>query len=127
MSLHVLDSSAILAVLLGESGHDLAAERADGALLCSVNLAEVVTKCVEFAYPEDLALQYVRDSNIEIVAFDSSLAVLAGRLRNRAGKGVLALGDRACIATAIHRQATAVTADRIWSTLDLGCPIELIR
>jgi PIN domain nuclease of toxin-antitoxin system len=39
----------------------------------------------------------------------------------------LSLGDRACIATAIKIGGTAVTADRVWSTLDLGCKVELIR
>lgn len=127
MSGYVLDSSAILAILLGENGQDVAADLAKDALMCSVNLAEVVTKCIEYAYPEDIALQYVRDSNIEIVTFNAELAILAGRLRNNSGKGVLSLGDRACIATAARHRGTAVTADRIWSTLDLGCQIALIR
>ena len=127
MSVFVLDSSAIMAVLLSEAGHDRAASLAQDALMSSVNVAEVVSKCIEFAFPEQLALEYIQGSNITVVDFDLEHAVLAGELRRRASKGMLSLGDRACIATAIRQDAIAVTADRIWSTLDLGCQIELIR
>jgi PIN domain nuclease of toxin-antitoxin system len=37
------------------------------------------------------------------------------------------LGDRACLALAIRKGATALTADRKWADLDVGCKIELIR
>jgi PIN domain nuclease of toxin-antitoxin system len=116
-----------MAVLLDEAGHDKAAELAQDALISSVNVAEIVAKCIEFAFPEQLALEYIQASNITVVDFDLQHAVLAGELRRRASKGMLSLGDRACIATAIRQGAIAVTADRIWSTLDLGCQIELIR
>jgi ribonuclease VapC len=127
VSVFVLDSSAIMAILLDEAGHDRAANLAQGALISSVNVAEVLAKCVEFGFPERLALEYIQGSNITVVDFDLEHAVLAGELRRRASKGILSLGDRACIATAIRQDAIAVTADRIWSTLDLGCQTELIR
>jgi len=127
VSAFVLDSSAIMAVLLDEAGHDKAAELVQDALMSSVNVAEVVAKCVEFGFPEQLALEFIQGSNVTIVDFDLEHAILAGELRRRASKGILSLGDRACIATAIRQDAIAVTADRIWSTLELGCKIELIR
>ncbi len=39
----------------------------------------------------------------------------------------LSLADRACLALAIQQQATAVTANRAWARVRLGCAIELIR
>jgi ribonuclease VapC len=124
----VLDSSAILAIMRGEPGADkafaLARER---SCTSSVNVAEVVTKCVEWQYPEAVALDVIESCGIAVVALQQDHAVLAGQLRRKVPKGVLSLGDRACIATAIRMNATAVTADRVWSTLDLGCKIELIR
>lgn len=99
----------------------------DGALISSVNIAEVVTKCVEFGFSDEVAIGYIEASNLTVVDFNQELAIAAGLLRRRAPKGVLSLGDRACLALAIRENATAVTADRIWSTLDLGCQIELIR
>lgn len=124
----VLDSSAILAIVRGEAGADKALALArEGSCTSSVNVAEIVTKCVEWQYPEAVAIDVIESCGIEVVALEQDHAVLAGQLRRKASKGVLSLGDRACIATAIGLNATAVTADRIWSKLDLGCRIELIR
>ena len=39
----------------------------------------------------------------------------------------LSLGDRACIALALSRNLKAVTADRIWSKLNVDVTIEIIR
>jgi PIN domain nuclease of toxin-antitoxin system len=124
----VLDSSAILAIVRGEPGADKALALArERSCTSSVNVAEVVTKCVEWQYPEAVAINVIESCGIDVVALEQDHAVLAGQLRRKARKGVLSLGDRACIATAIRMNATAVTADKVWSTLDLGCKIELIR
>jgi PIN domain nuclease of toxin-antitoxin system len=123
----VIDSSIVLAVLRNEEGNRLAAEFAMGADMSSVNLAEIVTKCVEFEIDPNDALQYVAGRNINVVEFNFADSVLAGRLWKAAPKGKLSLGDRACIATAARLGATAVTADRVWAELDLPCPVELIR
>jgi PIN domain nuclease of toxin-antitoxin system len=123
----VIDSSIVLAVLRNEKGNRLAAEFAMDAGMSSVNLAEIVTKCVEFEIDPNDALQYVAGRNINVVEFNFTDSVLAGRLWKAAPKGKLSLGDRACIATAARLGATAVTADRIWAELDLPCPVELIR
>jgi ribonuclease VapC len=72
-------------------------------------------------------VEFVIGREITVVAFEQEDAPLAGRLADVAPKGVLSLGDRACIATAIRLGATAVTTDRAWADLDLPCPIELIR
>jgi PIN domain nuclease of toxin-antitoxin system len=39
----------------------------------------------------------------------------------------LSLGDRACLALAIQRNATVYTTDRDWSKLSIGIKIEVIR
>ena len=127
MSEFVLDSSVVLAVLRQEPGQDTAARYVVGASMSSVNLAEIIAKCIERDLPPQAAIDYVNGSNIRVLDFDFRLATQAGFLRRHAPKGVLSLGDRACIATAIRQGGTAVTADRIWATLDLGCPVELIR
>lgn len=123
----VLDSSVILAIVRGEAGEEKALRLSRDAVISTVNVAEVVTKCIEKAYPVEVALQVIQSAGIMAIDFDYDLAVLAGRLQRSAPKGVLSLGDCACIATAIKIGGTAVTADRVWTTLDLGCKIELIR
>jgi ribonuclease VapC len=127
MKIRAIDTSVVMAILLDERGWEAAVQLAPGGVLSSVNLAEIMAKCIEKAVPPELAREYIRNSNIEVVGFDADHAVLAGDLFRLAKKGVLSLGDRACIATAIRLGATAVTADRVWSDLDLPCPIELIR
>jgi PIN domain nuclease of toxin-antitoxin system len=39
----------------------------------------------------------------------------------------LSLGDRACLALALQRQATVYTTGRAWKNLDLGIKVEVIR
>lgn len=123
----VLDSSVVLAIVKSESGTDSAGGYITRAAMSSVSLAEIVTKCIEWALDPDDALAFVRGAGINVHDFTGDDAMLAGRLATTASKGVLSLGDRACIATAIRLGATAVTADRAWATLDLPCPVELIR
>ncbi|WP_082143967.1 PIN domain-containing protein [Nitratireductor soli] len=127
MTPYIIDTSAILAVVFGEPGQETAARLARGGIISSVTLAEIVSKCIERSIPEQIALDYVQDSNIDVTSFDEDVAILAGRLFAYAPKGTLSLGDRACLATAIRHDGTAVTADRIWAAFDLGCKIELIR
>jgi len=123
----VIDTSAIMAILLGEPGQDAAARLLPGGILSAVNLVEVLTKCFERAVPAEMAQTYIRYANIEVVPFDAKQALISADLFAGAKKGVLSLGDRACLATAISLGATVVTADRIWAELDLPCPVELIR
>ena len=124
----VLDSSVILAIVRGESGADRALALAKSrSFTSSVNVAEMVTKCIQWNYPEAAALGVVANCGMEVVAFTHDHAVLAGQLRRLSERSVLSLGDRACIATAMRLNATVVTADRIWASLDIDCPVELIR
>ena len=126
MMRHVIDTSAIMAILLDEPGQDVASRYVPDGILSAVNFAEILTKCYEKAVPWEIAQTYLTGARVEVVAFDAERALVAAELFARAKKGVLSLGDRACIATAIERNATIVTADRIWE-LDLPCPVELIR
>jgi PIN domain nuclease of toxin-antitoxin system len=127
MNALVIDTSVVMCVLLNEPGLDKAVRASEGAFISSVNIAEIVAKCIEKDISDRLALLFLHDSNVSVIDFDIESATVAGRLWKKASKGVLSLGDRACIATAIRHGGTAVTADRVWSTLDLGCKIELIR
>lgn len=127
MKRRVIDTSALMAIFLTEPGQERAAQLSQRAALSSVNFSETFAKCMERSVPLELAHSYIRDANIEIVHFDAQQARVAAELFAVTRKGVLSLGDRACIATATRRNATVVTADRIWADLDLPCPVELIR
>jgi PIN domain nuclease of toxin-antitoxin system len=64
---------------------------------------------------------------LNMVPFDEEQAFLAGSLAAHTHSLGLSLGDRACLALASGTGATAVTADRVWKSLDLGMKIQLVR
>jgi PIN domain nuclease of toxin-antitoxin system len=84
-------------------------------------------KLIDAGMPEQDARESIELLNVEVVGFDVDLARLAAVLRNSTKKLGLSLGDRSCLALALARRNTAVTAERIWAKLKLGVKIELIR
>lgn len=126
MSEAVLDSSAVLAVLNGEPGEDVVRRWLAGpvAVLCSVNLAEVVTKLVEQGAAETTIQRALATVQLEVADFDAELAYAAGLLRAATRQAGLSLGDRACLALGIRLKLPVVTADRSWA--GLGLPVEVV-
>lgn len=127
MTVYVLDASALMAVIRREPGNEYVEARMDGALMSAVNASEAIMRSVEKGFSEDLVMLLIANQQVELVPFDTGLAVDTARLRPATRQIGLSFSDRACIATAISRKAIIVTADRIWATLDLPCPVELIR
>jgi ribonuclease VapC len=127
MALYALDASAVMAVIRREPGAAFVEERMHGALMSTVNASEAVMRSVEKGFSEDLIILLLSSYEVGLVSFDTVLATDAARLRPATRHLGLSFADRACIATAMSRNATVVTADRAWATLDLSCPIELIR
>ena len=117
MSKAVLDSSAVLAVLLEEAGADRVESVLPGALLSAVNLAEVISKLCERGMPADEVLIAVAALGVDIVPYDGEQARLTGELRPRTRAAGLSLGDRACLALARLRLLPAMTADAAWLTV----------
>ncbi len=124
---YVLDASALLALILNEPGEDIVRGCTRKACMSSVNAAEVLTRCLEKGIPVTEAEGFLRAEHIDIIDFDISFARTAAELRPVTKSFGLSLADRACIALALHRKATILTADRIWASLDIDCPVELIR
>jgi len=130
MSTCVLDASALLAYLWQEPGHDTVAQHIEQSkvLMSSVNLSEVLSRAADKGMsPSDMsALQAALP--FEVVPFDRTQAQTAACLRPATKALGLSLGDRACLALAIERQAVALTADRVWQELDIeGLVVELLR
>ena len=95
--------------------------------MSAVNLSEAVSKLTERGVAVSDIDATIHDADLTVVAFDIILARAAGLLRS-ATRGIGAsFADRACLALAVARGATAVTADRAWQRLDIGIKIELIR
>jgi PIN domain nuclease of toxin-antitoxin system len=125
----VLDASAVLAFLWKEPGWQRVSDvlSAGGSALGAVNAAEVGSKVSDRGMPDDKIETVLHSLDVEIVPFDAAQAVLASLLRARTRVLGLSLGDRACLALGQARNAVVLTADRSWTTLDLGIRIECIR
>ena len=127
----VLDSSAILAVVLGEPGSAMAMGRmTEGAAISSVNWAEVLTRLSRLGRPdaaEVLQAVALEGIPVEIVPLSRAHAEAAAELDRLTQHAGLSLGDRACLALAAALGVPAITADRAWARLDVGVAVEMIR
>lgn len=127
MSKYVLDASAVLALLNQETGKDRVEAVLADSCIGAVNYCEVLGKLIDAGMPEQDARESVELLNVEVVDFDTDLARLAAVLRPTTKKLGLSLGDRSCLALALSRRNTAVTAERAWAKLKISTKIELIR
>ena len=125
--LAVLDSSAILAVFFNEPGAEIVLPIVQGALLSTINLAEVHTRMLERASQTQQSWKWITSLQCEVCFFTDEHARVAAELRSITSPFGLSLGDRACLALAMQRKATVYTTDKAWKNLDLGIGIEVIR
>lgn len=125
-AVHMLDASALLALMLGEEGDEAVQQVLPGARVSAVNLSEVVAKLQERGVPDDVILQSLAELDLEIVPFDREQAHRAGLLRLATRSQGLSLGDRACLAAAHAADAIAVTADREWRALEHAAAVKVL-
>jgi PIN domain nuclease of toxin-antitoxin system len=124
----VLDASAVLCLLRTETGADRVYEALPRAVVSAVNLSEVYAKLSELGGSERQIVQAIGALHLRVEPFDGEQARVAGMLRPVTKVLGLSLGDRACLALAQTRKATALTTDRAWSDLQgLGLSITVVR
>jgi ribonuclease VapC len=129
----VLDASALLAHLRDEPGGDVVAEAiASGAVISTVNLAEVFSRVADQGDdPAKLAAVLTQigllDGAITVEPFTAADAIDAGRLRPLTRDAGLSLGDRACLALARRLDAPALTVDTDWQGVAHGVELRPIR
>lgn len=125
----VLDASAILAVIFEEVGAERVALHLPGAMVSTVNVAEVMTKLFDLGMPEETVDAVVTGLQLTVLSFDLDQAAEAARLRIQTRGAGLSLGDRACLAAAKLQNVSALTADRAWKGLQrsIGVKVEMLR
>ena len=123
----VFDASALLILINREVGSEVVDLAVAGAMISSVNHSEVVAKLVERGLTEAAIRGALDDLEIEVVAFDAEQSYTAGFLRLATRSRGLSLGDRACITMARCLGLPVLTADRVWTELDLGVDVQLAR
>lgn len=127
MSDCVLDASAVLAFVNREPGAALVEDAMSVSAISTVNLAEVVTRLVDWGVPIDDARTLIADMRMEVANFDENFAYRTGEIRTATRHRGLSLGDRACLTLARRLDVPVYTADRNWADLDVGVEIRLIR
>jgi ribonuclease VapC len=125
---YVLDASALLASILREPGAEAVDDAiASGALASTVNEAETYSKLVDLGLSDDAAEAALERLEYAAVEFTPEHALTSGRLRGTTRTFGLSLGDRACLALALSLELPVLTADRVWSQLDVGVDVVLCR
>jgi ribonuclease VapC len=125
----VLDSSAILAVILEEPGADRVEAYLPGGKVSAVNIGEVVAKLRDLGMPEPTTNEVIAGLQLDIRVHDLYAALAAGHLRPQTRSAGLSLGDHACLALAQASRLPTLTSDRSWLAVakEIGVQVELIR
>ncbi len=120
-----LDASALLAMLLGEPGGEKVTAALDGALLCAVNLAEIVSHYAKLGASRPDIEAMLRALPVRVVPVDAALSYEAGMLRPLTLPGGLSLGDRYCLALAKREDVPALTAERRWPDIAAAAAVKV--
>ena len=123
----VLDASALLALFQGERGAERVEGALDGALVSTVNWAEVVQKSISHAVAIEGMREELLGTGVSFEVFTEQQAETAGKLWIETRSLGLSLADRACLSLACERALPVLTADRDWKKLHLDLEIEIIR
>ncbi|MEK0085275.1 PIN domain-containing protein [Benzoatithermus flavus] len=125
----VIDSSALIALLMHEPGW----ERVMAAVTAAVAPTTILSELVGYFAKNDLDLAELRSSlrelDLDFVALDHETAWLAGEMEPATRAAGLSLADRSCLALARRLDRVALTGDRTWIRVarDLGIEVELFR
>lgn len=123
----VLDASAVLAFVYAEDGAETVEPLLDGATISTVNWSETLTKILAHGGDPDRLGGQVLALGPAIEPFTRADAEHAATLYPLTSTRGLSLGDRACLAVATRLGAVAITADQVWTELDHGVEVRLIR
>jgi PIN domain nuclease of toxin-antitoxin system len=116
-----------MALIRAEPGADIVVSCLSRAVISAVNQAEVQTKLVSAGIDEALAWWHIAEARCPSVPFDEELARIAGGLVRVTRPYGLSLGDRACLALALQRNADVYTTDAVWKSLGLSIEVNVIR
>ncbi len=125
----VLDSSAVLAMVLGEPGGEKVRAAIVSPLysisISAVNWCEVLTKLGQKSSIMTTERLTAILPGVEVVPFGQAEAEQVASLAKSCPD--ISLGDRACLALASFLGATAWTTDRIWAKMSVCANLEMLR
>lgn len=125
----VLDSSAVLAMVYGESGgakvHAAIVSPLYVVSISAVNWCEVLTKLGQKSSIMTAERLTAILPGVEVVPFGQTDAERVATLAKSCPD--ISLGDRACLALASFLDAAAWTTDKIWAQRPVGARLEMLR
>ena len=124
---YVLDSSAVLALLMNETGAPLVDAHYATSVISTVNLGEVATILFRRGYRSDEVKAALDALDLHTVPFDDVQAMRAASLITTTIHRGLSLGDRACLALGLLYDLPVMTADRAWEGVIDGLTVTIIR
>ena len=124
---YVLDVSALLALLRGETGWQVVAAIRRESVVGLINYAETLQVLMRIGFASADAREIVEKSEVQLAPFDHSDAVRVAELEAPTRPQGLSLGDRACLALALRLGIPAVTAEKSWSAVTVGATVNQIR
>ena len=126
--IHVLDSSALLAVSKGERGAEFVIDliNSKDCVISSVNLAEVATRLLDMGLPAQELSRALAQFGVDVIDFNQAQALACAALRPLTKSAGLSLGDRACLALAKLMEGVAVTADQAWQDVRISAVVKVL-
>jgi len=123
----VLDSSAILAVLLAERGADKVISHFAEGVISAATLAEILSKAEQKGLASEAAYDRIVAFGLGIAPVETVHARIAAKIALAPRELDLSLGDRLCIALAIALRCELLTSDRGMARFHAGIPIRSFR
>ena len=121
----ILDTSAVLALLRHERGSAQVAAALADAAMSAVNAAELMRVLVRGgASPTDARRAFAR-LHLSVIPFSEQDVTTVAEMAKLTPH--LSLGDCACLALGKRMKAEVLTADRAWTSAELGVAVRLIR
>ena len=123
----VLDASALVAILRRESGAADVIEWLRGAVVSSVNVAEVLWTMDKRGADRNQVEVDLRQMQFRELPFTREDAEIVARLQPLTLGSSVGFADRSCMALAFRHGVPAITGDREWLKHDVGVEIKLFR
>ena len=96
-------------------------------MISAVNLAEVVSKAVDYGGTLEGISNSLSQFTMRVVPFTPEEAFILGSLRAMTGHKGLSLGDRCCLALGVRTGLPVFTTEGKWPEIDVGVNVEVIR
>jgi ribonuclease VapC len=128
MSKVVLDSSALIALIKGETGAEIIEPLLGGVVMSTINISEVAGILIDLGMSMEECKSSIEPYIDLVVPLDMEQSFEMAFLKKLTKHKGLSFGDRACIALGIKMALPIYTADKVWANLELeGTKIRLIR